>query len=43
MKTTTLLRTFIPVVTGLSALSAWAGPQADVVCSFHHTAAMTPS
>lgn len=38
MKLITLLRSFIPVVTGLSALSAWAGPQADVDCAYHHTA-----
>lgn len=38
MKLITLLRSLIPVVTGLSALSAWAGPQADVDCAYHHTA-----
>ncbi|PSN08951.1 CBM96 family carbohydrate-binding protein [Siccibacter turicensis] len=38
MKPTTLLRSLIPLVTGLSAFSAWAGPQAHVVCAYDHTA-----
>ncbi|EOL8977651.1 DUF1996 domain-containing protein [Cronobacter turicensis] len=38
MKLTTLLRSLIPVITGLSAFSAWAGPQAHAVCAYHHTA-----
>lgn len=38
MKPTTLLRSLLPLVTGLSAFSAWAGPQAHVVCAYDHTA-----
>lgn len=38
MKPTTLLRSLIPLVTGLSAFSACAGPQAHVVCAYDHTA-----
>ncbi|EPN1693345.1 DUF7594 domain-containing protein [Cronobacter malonaticus] len=38
MKPTTLLRSLIPIITGLSAFSAWAGPQAHAVCAYHHTA-----
>ncbi|CCK16024.1 Putative periplasmic or exported protein [Cronobacter universalis NCTC 9529] len=38
MKLTTLLRSLIPALAGLSAFSAWAGPQAHAVCAYHHTA-----